>query len=142
MSAAKGWGCGVHSGREGGGGAEAAEDGATCAAELSKIPQPKRRVDGEDFVIICSAIVPDEGRNQRSSEVIRGHQRPSVAIRGHQRLSEVIRGHQRPSEAIRGNQRSSEVILPAAAHESPAISAETRDRPRVPLEHMLRAPGT
>ena len=142
MSAAEGRGCGVHRGREGGGGAEAAEDGATCAAELSKIPQPKRRVDGEDFVIICSAIVPDEGRNQRSSEVIRGHQRPSVAIRGHQRLSEVIRGHQRPSEAIRGNQRSSEVILPAAAHESPAISAETRDRPRVPLEHMLRAPGT
>ena len=132
MSAAEGRGCGVHSGREGGGGAEAAEDGATCAAELSKIPQPKRRVDGEDFVIICSAIVPDEGRNQRSSEVIRGHQRPS----------KVIRGHQRPSEVIRGNQRSSEVILPAAAHESPAISAETRDRPRVPLEHMLRAPGT
>ena len=142
MSAAEGRGCGVHSGREGGGGAEAAEDGATCAAELSKIPQPKRRVDGEDFVIICSAIVPDEGRNQRSSEVIRGHQRPSKVIRGHQRPSEVIRGNQRPSEVIRGNQRSSEVILPAAAHESPAISAETRDRPRVPLEHMLRAPGT
>ena len=80
MSAAEGWGSGVHSGREGGGGAETAEDGATCAAELSKIPQPKRRVDGEDFVIICSAIVPDEGRNQKPSEVIRGHQRPSVAI--------------------------------------------------------------
>ena len=142
MSAAEGRGSGVHSGREGGGGAEAAEDGATCAAELSKIPQPKRRVDGEDFVIICSAIVPDEGRNQRSSEVIRGHQRPSKVIRGHQRPSEVIRGHQRPSEVIRGNQRSSEVILPAAAHESPTISAQTRDRPRVPLEHMLRAPGT
>ena len=117
MSAAKGWGCGVHSGREGGGGAEAAEDGATCAAELSKIPQPKRRVDGEDFVIICSAIVPDEGRNQRSSEVIRGHQWPS----------EAIRGYQRPSKVIIGNQRSSEVILPAAAHESPTISTETRD---------------
>ena len=27
---------------------------------------------------------PDEGRNQRSSEVIRGHQRPSEVIRGHQ----------------------------------------------------------
>ena len=28
---------------------------------------------------------PDEGRNQRPSEAIRGHQRSSEAIRGHQR---------------------------------------------------------
>ena len=125
MSAAEGWGSGVHSGREGGGGAEAAEDGATCAAELSKIPQSKRRVDGEDFVIICSAIVPDEGRNQKPSEVIRGHQRPSVAIRGHQRLSEVIRGHQRPSEAIKGHQRPSEAIK---GHQRPSEAIRGHQR--------------
>ena len=60
-------------------------------------------------------LVPDEARNQRLSEAIRGHQRPSEVIRGHQRSSEVImcsrppgahtgRGHQRLSEVIRVNQ--------------------------------------
>jgi hypothetical protein len=158
VSVDEGRGCGVHSGREGGGGAEASRDAAACAAstgaaaELSEIPQPQRRVDREDFVIICSAIVPDEGRNQKPSEVIRGHQRPSEVIRGHQRPSEAIRGHQRPSAAIRGDhsvevsrgQSSSvtgRVILPAAADQPPAIGAETRDRSSVPLKHMLRAPG-
>jgi hypothetical protein len=100
VSVDEGRGCGVHSGREGGGGAEAARDAAACAAstgaaaEFSEIPQPQRRVDREDFVIICSAIVPDEGRNQKPSEVIRGHQRPSEAIRGHHSV-EVSRGQSR-----------------------------------------------
>ena len=39
-------------------------------------------------------------RDQRSSEVIRGHQRSSEVIRGYQRSSEVLRGPQRSSEVI------------------------------------------
>jgi hypothetical protein len=63
---------------------------------------------------------PDEGVNQLSSEVIRGHQRSSEVIRwssawkhapdegGNQLSSEVIRGHQRSSE---GHQPGSTLLM-------------------------------
>ena len=72
------------------------------ACHKSRVRRPRR--DGS------KSSGPDEGRNHRSSEVVRGHQRPSEVIRGHQRSVEVIRGHPRSSKVIRGHPRSSEVI--------------------------------
>jgi len=52
---------------------------------------------------------PDEGRNQRSSEAIRGHQRSSEAIRGHQSgtvpIPHIGSSTTSPGAAIRCNQR-------------------------------------
>jgi len=72
------------------------------ACRKSRVRRPRR--DGS------KSSGPDEGRNHRSSEVIRGHQRSSEVIRGQSRSSEVISGHQRSSAVIRGHPRSSEVI--------------------------------
>ena len=49
--------------------------------------------------------LPSEGCNQRSSEVIRGHQRSSEVIREMppEREGDAIRGHQRSTEVIRGH---------------------------------------
>ncbi len=59
----------------------------------------------EHLDVAWRAFGPDEGRNQRSSEVIRGHQRSSVVISGHGARSDGMRsaisGHrERRSDAI------------------------------------------
>jgi len=89
------------------------QSAVACAAACRRRDQPSacrksrvRRPRGDG----SKSSGPDEGRNHRSSEVIRGHQRSSEVIRGQSRSSEVISGHQRSSAVIRGHPRSSEVI--------------------------------